>query len=171
MTGKLVLRLRLALRGLVPVTATFALVLIAVVPLGIPYFAPVTPLFTVMAVYYWTIYRPDLLPSYAVFAAGLMQDVLSGEPVGLMALVLLLVHGVCLSQRRVLAGKSFLVGWFGFSLVAAGAAFVSWLLVSIYYTQLVDPLPGAVQLGASVALYPVLAHLFGLGEQRMLRPL
>ena len=35
-------------------------------PLHIPGYAALTPAFTLMAVYHWTIYRPDLLPALAL---------------------------------------------------------------------------------------------------------
>jgi rod shape-determining protein MreD len=51
---------------LIPFTSTLVFVLLSVVPLQIPGFAVVTPAFALMAVYHWTIYRPDLLPPVAV---------------------------------------------------------------------------------------------------------
>ena len=45
------------------------------------------PLF-LMAVYYWSAYRPTLVPLWFVFFMGLLLDLLSGAPIGLNALVL-----------------------------------------------------------------------------------
>ena len=71
-----------------------------------------------MAVYHWAIFRPRLLPAYAVFLAGLLQDILSGAPLGVNALVFLVAYGVVLSQKKFFTGKSFLILWLGFALVA-----------------------------------------------------
>ena len=65
-----------------------------------PGYAALAPAFTLMAVYHWTIYRPDLLPPIGLFAIGLAQDLLTGAPIGVGALMLLLARGAVLRYRR-----------------------------------------------------------------------
>ncbi|MBT4710871.1 MAG: rod shape-determining protein MreD, partial [Alphaproteobacteria bacterium] len=110
-------RLLRILRLLLPGLVTFVAVLLTVLPLGIPFAAVVTPFLSLMAVYYWSIYRPDLLPPAAVFVLGVLQDILTGGPVGLLALVLLLVQALAVSQRRILLGQAFSVEWAGLLLI------------------------------------------------------
>ena len=153
-------RLLRILRTLLPGLVTLLAVLVAVLPLGISFAAVVTPFLSLMAVYYWSIYRPDLLPPAAVFAIGVLQDILTGGPVGLLALVLLLVQALAVSQRRILLGQGFTVEWAGLLLVTAGAGLVSWLLASVYYLALVPPLPFVVQALITAALYPLGSWLF-----------
>ncbi len=162
-------RFESAVRGLTPFILTLLLAMLTVVPLRIPDFAPVTPALTVIAVYYWSIYRPVLLPMAAVFGVGLFQDALAGMPLGLTALVLITVQYVVIAQRRFLHGKTFLVEWWGFMLVMPGAAFLIWLLFSLYFGVLVAPRPLGFQLLLSVALYPCLAWLFSRAQLYLLR--
>ncbi len=169
MTTGLWNRLETAVRGLTPFILTLSLAMLTVVPLRIPDFAPVTPALTMIAVYYWSIYRPDLLPMAAVFAVGVFQDALAGMPLGLTALVLITVQYAVIAQRRFFHGKTFLVEWWGFMLVAPVAAFVSWLLASLYFGTLVAPRPLGFQLLLSVALYPCLAWLFTRAQNYLLR--
>ncbi|MFQ5958821.1 MAG: rod shape-determining protein MreD [Alphaproteobacteria bacterium] len=157
-------------RDLTPFALTLALMLVSVVPLRLPGFAPVTPVVALMAVYYWSIYRPDLFPLAAVFFIGLVQDTLNGTPMGLSSLVLLLVQGVVVSQRRFFHGKAFLVEWWGFMLVAPGAALVTWTLASLYYGVLLVPRPLGFQLLLTIALYPCLTWLFARAQHHLLRP-
>ncbi len=157
------------IRGLTPFILTLSLALLTVVPLRIPDFAPVTPALTVIAVYYWSIYRPDLLPMAAVFGVGFFQDALAGTPLGLTSLVLIMVQYVVIAQRRFFHSKTFLVEWWGFMMVAPGAAFVSWLFASLYFGVLVAARPLGFQLLLSVALYPCIAWLFARVQQYMLR--
>lgn len=149
-----------AARSLLPFVTVILLVVASVVPWHLPGLAPVTPAFSLMAVYYWAIYRPDKLPYAATFAAGLLQDFLSGGPLGMTALVLLLIHGVVASQRTFFHGKPFHVVWWGFSLVAPGAAVVGWVIASAYYGLLVPPLPLLVHVVLTVLLYPLLGFVF-----------
>ncbi len=163
-------RFEMALRGLTPALMTLRGALRAVVPLRIPEFAPITPSLTVIAVYYWGIYRPDLTPMAAIFAVGIVQDTLAGTPLGLTSLVLIVVRAVVVSQRRFFHGKTFLVEWWGFMLVAPGATLLSWVLASLYYGVLVAPRPLGFQLLLTIALYPCLTWLFARAQQHLPRP-
>src|SRR3546814_14355387 len=71
-----------------------------------------------MAVFYWSIFRADLMTMLGAFLIGLFLDLLSGGPLGLNAATLLLIHELGVSQRRVFLGSSFLVNWTAFALVA-----------------------------------------------------
>ena len=169
MRSSLWYRFELAVRGLTPFVVTLSLAVLTIIPLRIPDFAPVTPALTVIAVYYWSIYRPDLLPMAAVFGVGLFQDALAGTPLGLTSLVLILVQYVVIAQRRFFHSKTFLVEWWGFMLVAPVAAFASWLLASLYFAALVAPRPLGFQLLLSVALYPCLVWLLTRIQHLLLR--
>lgn len=154
---------------LAPGALGLLLVLIACLPLGLPHLSIVAPMLPLMAVYYWSIYRPELMPAPVVFVIGLVQDALTGAPMGAGALVLVLVQGVCVSQRRILVGSSFGVGWLGFAMVAAGAAGLGWLVAALFYLSLVNPIPALVQLGLSVLLYPPVAWVMLRAERLMPR--
>ncbi len=156
-------------RALIPTLSTLVLVIIAQLPLAVPYLDRVTPALALIAVYYWSIYRPDLLPAVVVFAIGLIQDLLSGTPVGLTALVLLLVHGIVVSQRRVFLGMTFLVEWWGFLLVASGAAAFAWLAASLLFATLLPPGPVAAQWLLTVGLYPLLTWLISRMRRSLTR--
>ena len=156
-----------ALRSTIPGLLLLLCIFVAALPTGIPQFADITPFLSLMAVYYWSIYRPDLLPVYIVFLAGLVQDVVTGGPIGMMALVLILVHGIGVSQRRVFLGKSFPVEWWGFGLVAIGAGAVAWILTSLYFVHLLDPKFIAVQALLTVAVYPLVTRLFSRASRAL----
>ena len=140
----------------VPGLITLLLVFVGLVPLGIPQSALVVPPLALMAVYYWGIYRPDLLPGIAAFAIGLFYDVLSGGALGFYAFIFLVVRAVMASQRRFFLGKPFLVEWWGFMLVASVAFLTGWVLASLYVGAFVKPGPLAIQALLTMTLYPVL---------------
>lgn len=169
MTSEIFGRIDLWARNLTPFALTLLLVLLSVVPLPIRGYAQVSPALVLAAVYFWSIHRPDLLPAPAVFAAGLTFDLLSGAPVGMTALVLLLTHSVVVSQRRFFLGKSFLVAWWGFMMVAVAAMAAVWILAMIMQGQLLDPLPTVFRYLLTLCLYPALAVLFVLAQRSFLR--
>jgi rod shape-determining protein MreD len=153
-------RLDALARNLTPFGITLILVLLSVVPLHLPVYARVAPVLPVMAVYHWAMHRPTLLPAYAVFLIGFLQDVLTGMPIGINIVVFLTVYGVVLSQRRFFAGKSFLISWLGFALVVAGAAVESWLLVSAFHVTVVDARAVLVQYLMTLGCFPFFAWFF-----------
>jgi len=86
---------------LLPFVTTLLFVFFSVLPLHLPGFAEIAPAFALMAVYHWTIYRPDLLPPFAVFVAGVLLDLLSGTlDFGLSPMSLLIARGVLMGQLK-----------------------------------------------------------------------
>ncbi len=162
-------RLDVIARKLTPFALTLALIVLSVVPTHLPGFARVAPMLAVMAIYHWTLYRPELMPAAALFFLGLLQDSLLGTPLGVNVLVFLTVYGVVLSQRRFFAGKSFLITWLGFALVAAGAAAESWLLVSAFHVTLLEPTAVFYGYILTAGFFPVLAWIFIRWQQAFLR--
>jgi rod shape-determining protein MreD len=142
------------LRAVVPVGTLVLAVALTAVPYGIPFLGPVTPFFALIAIFYWSIHRPEQIPAVAIFMVGVLQDLITGGPPGSIALLLLLVHALAVSQQRILLGQSYLVEWAGFALVALGAAAVGWLLACVYNTALILPWHFLVQALLTVALYP-----------------
>lgn len=156
-------------RHLVPVTVTLLLLLLTALPTHLPGFANIAPILPLMGVYYWAIYRPDLLPAWMAFLIGLLYDITSGTPLGVNALVLLLVQGVAAAQRRFFLGKSFLVAWWAFGLLAAGAMGMAWLLISLLGGQVVDPAPVFFEYLLTMGLFPLLTWLLARTQMAFLK--
>lgn len=143
-------------RQLVPFTLTFLLVMLAAVPLRVPHLQPIAPALSLIAVFYWILYRPDLMPTAAAFLLGLTQDTLSGAPLGVHAAIFVLVHLAVTTQRRFFLGKSFAVLWLGFALVAMGALFLSWVLLALFHLAVPPPVPFAIQALTTIGSFPLL---------------
>ena len=144
---------------LMPISTTALCAIASMIPAHLPAFTAVTPAFTLMAIFHWTLYRPDLLPFSAVFAVGLLLDMLTGAPLGISSLVLLLAHALVLSQREYLLARRFTVIWVGFLAVAAAAAALQWVIVSLFYGMLLDIRAFLFQGVLTVATYPVVSYL------------
>lgn len=157
-------------RRMTPVAMTLLLVVINVLPTQIPGFARVTPLLALIAIYHWTIYRPDLMPAVAIFMIGAFQDLMTGTPPGVHALVFLVVYGAVVSQRRFLVGKSFVITWLGFAVVGGAATLLIWMLVSAFYFSLLDPRALAYQYLLTLGVFPVLGWAFLQWQRAFLRP-
>ncbi|SEH52670.1 rod shape-determining protein MreD [Magnetospirillum fulvum] len=155
-------------RHLIPATATIFLLLLTVVPTRLTVFADIAPMLPLMGVYYWAIYRPDLLPAWLAFAIGLLGDIVGGTPLGANALVLLLVQGTAAAQRRFFLGKSFAVTWWAFGLLAAGAIALDWLLVTLIVGRVVDPAPVLFEYLMTLCCFPLLTWVLARTQMAFL---
>jgi rod shape-determining protein MreD len=156
-------------RLLLPLCLTLLLVLVDAVPTRLPGFTAVAPLLPLIGVYYWAIFRPELLPSSAAFAVGLVNDVVAGTPIGTSSLVYLMARVMTVSQRRFFLGKPFLLVWCGFALVCGGAILLQWGLVSMVFGRMLGLRAVLVELVMTVSFYPLLAWLFARAQLTLMR--
>jgi rod shape-determining protein MreD len=144
---------------LVPTFTILVLALLSVLPLRFPDYAEVAPLLALAGLYYWTIYRPDLLAPAAIFLCGLVLDLLSGAPLGVAALVFLLARVVVVPQRRFFVDRLFPFLWGGFTLLAAVAIAFLWLLGSVLAGVMLDMRAATLQWVLTVACFPAVTYL------------
>ena len=143
----------------IPTLSTIVLLSLTVLPLRVPDYAAVAPLLALAAVYYWTIYRPDLLPPLAVFLAGCVFDLFAGAPLGVTSLILLLARTLVLTQRRFFVNRPFPFVWGGFTLLAAIAIATLWLIGSLLDGAILDMRAAALQWVLTVACFPAAGYL------------
>jgi len=156
-------------RNITPFIIALLLVMISVIPTHLPGFTQVSPLLALIAVYHWGVYRPDLMPSLAVFILGLFQDLIGGGPMGLHAFVLLVMYGMLLTQRRFFYGKSFMVIWLGFAIVASSSIFAYWAIASIYYLKLLQPYSFGFQYIITLTVFPVISWMLVRWQRAFIR--
>ena len=154
---------------LVPFLTTVLFAFFSVIPLDLPGFAVVMPAFALMAVFHWTVYRPDLLPLSAVFVTGLVLDLLNGTPyVGLSALVLLLSRSAVISQRKLFVNRPFAIVWLGFLVLATAVFMLMWVLVSALHGAMIDLRPFIFQAVLTVACYPAASYVLARAQRALL---
>ena len=115
-------------RALTPFGIAVLLALVNGLPSYTKGFVVVAPALPMMAIFLWSVYRPELVPIHAGCTVGLLHDILAGRQAERLASTVS-VGGV--GQRRFLHGKSFLVVWLGFAVVALAAQAATWVAVSV----------------------------------------
>jgi rod shape-determining protein MreD len=146
-------------RQLMPCAMTLAMLIAGVVPLHIPAFESVAPAMPLIAVFYWSLHRPDLMPAWAAFVLGLLQDIFAGLPLGVSACALIAVHAAVNTQRRFFVGKSFGVVWLGFTVVASAAVALSWVLTCVSCGALLAPEAALFQSLITIGVFPILSRV------------
>lgn len=162
-------RLDIIARGLLPAFSVFVLLLINLLPISVPLLSTASPALALMAVFYWSVNRPDLLTGLTAFLLGMIQDLLMGLPLGVSSLVLLLVQTGSASQGRFFHNKPFGVMWWGFALVAVPALLVQWLLSSALIGALLPIKSTMISYVLTALLFPIVAWVLARAQNGLLR--
>ena len=156
--------------SLLPVATTLLAMLLSIAPLHIRGYPEVTPAFALMAAYYWTMYRPDLMPGVALFAIGILQDLLSGGLPGVTAFLLLLCRAILLAHGHRYVNRSFPFLWAGFALLAGGAMLFLWALHSLLAGEILELRSPVSCTVLTISLFPVASSLFGRSQRILTGP-
>ena len=165
MTDDLLERLNIAAKALIPALLSGLLIILSLVPLRSPEVSPITPALGLTAIYYWAVFRPDLLPTWLAFLLGLLQDLLTGAPLGVGVVMMVSMHSLVEIQRRIFVNPSFAMLWLVFAFFAAASLLLAGLLGSLLLGQLLEPRLLLLHYVLTVGVYPCLAWFFGKVQQ------
>lgn len=152
-----------------PFIITFSAVFLSFIPLHLENVESIKPMLVLGSIYYWTIYRPDLLPMLIIFVIGLFQDLLYGAPIGISAFIYLIISFLVGTQRRFFHGKTFGIVWWGFMISAILAVCLDWFIFSII-EQMILPFQSFIfKYLMSIASFPII-FVFMLLLHRLIPP-
>jgi rod shape-determining protein MreD len=163
-------RVNSAAARLLPATTAVLATILTVVPLKVPGYAALTPAFTLMAVYHWTIYRPDLLPPAVLFGVGFAEDLITGGPLGVTSLLLLGARAIVLNYRRYFVNRGFPFVWAGFTILAGVAMFALWALHCLLDATFLDFRSTLFRTVLTVASFPAASFLLGRSQRAIMSP-
>ena len=153
-------KLSWAVRLLVVQGLTLFLLLLNSISFSLPFTGDVRPFFVLMAIYYWAIYRPTLIPPAMVFVIGVLLDFLAGFPIGLHAILLLVVQWAVRDQRVFLMGQPYVMVWIGFVLVCSLFSCAEWLFFWSYAGVMAPLKVVAGNIVLSILFFPLVTLLF-----------
>ncbi len=140
------------------------------VPTALPGQAELRAALAVAAVFFWSLFRPASMPSVAVFATGLLADLLGEWPLGVGTLGLLAVHGAATRLRPALFRQGLPSVWLAFLATAAGVAALGWALSSLLAWRVLPPAPALFQAALSAGLFPPWALLLMRAHRTVAEP-
>lgn len=143
------------------------LMLLNIVSFSVPHAGSFKPFFLLMAIYYWSIYRPTLIPLAYVFILGIIMDLEAGLPVGLSALLLVMCKTIVQRQRAFLMGQPYVTVWIGFALICLVQIVVLWLVTSLQAMAFMPMTSVLVAAGFSILFFPLISFIL-LGVHRIL---
>jgi rod shape-determining protein MreD len=159
------------LSALVPILCGFIAVLFSNLPLSLTNGLVPAPLLALMPIYFWCLVRPDLMTPAAVFAIGLLQDVMAGGPPGIWTLSFVVTYAVIERQREAFAGLSGLAAILGFAAATLVATACAYATVALYYWHLPPVAPIVAELVVTVLFYIPGVFVVGVVHRRLVGPL
>jgi len=135
-----------------------------------PMSAVMKPPLLLMAIYYWSVHRPTLIPVWLVFLGGCLLDVMIGVPVGFNAAVFVLLQWIAIDQRRFLMGQPFMALWLGFCFVSLVAMLMQWVFAGLFMGGWVSLLSLAGPYLISCMIFPLVYAMLHMTHKIMPTP-
>jgi rod shape-determining protein MreD len=133
------------------------LLLVLLANWALPYFSVLKPQLLLIIIYYWSLYRPTLMPPWAIFIGGLLLDLLNPVmPLGTHAASYQLVAALVKPRRRMLIGQSFMVVWVGFALVCIFDMVFKGLAIYLFTSATLDPMVLILNTFITILAFPTL---------------
>lgn len=129
------------------------------------------PLLALMPVYFWCLMRPDMMPPFAAFTIGVLEDFFSGSPPGVWTLSFVVAYALVDRERDVfagLAGAAAIVG-FGATMLVAGS--VAYLVAAFIFGHF-PPLGSiAMEVAMTIIFYLPVLPLLNRIQHHVIGPL
>ena len=152
---------------LAPIALILIFFVLTVIPHQISNFGTIKPDLLLIAIFYWSVHRPGIVKPSICFLTGLLLDILSAFPLGLNALVFVIVQKLISDQRRVFLGQPYYVSWIGFGLICLLANAIK---IGVFYLMN-DALPGMEEIYFNVmitiAIFPIVTILL-IGSHKLM---
>jgi rod shape-determining protein MreD len=158
-----------AARRLLPLLVCLLFLLLGIACTALPGVAGIPPLFGLVAIYYWSVHRPDLLPLSLLFVLGIVADALLRLPFGLSSLSYMGVAQLVQSQRPIFIDQSYLTLWLGFVVVMLLAQGLQWLVLVVLQQHVLPIVPLLLQAGLTLALFPLLVWILIILQRSVVR--
>ncbi|HEY1960996.1 MAG TPA: hypothetical protein VGG69_01145 [Rhizomicrobium sp.] len=156
--------------AIIPALCGLLGVALSAMPVSLTGGAVPPPLLGFMPIYFWCLFRPDLMPVAAVFIIGLSQDLLSGAPPGFWTASFIATYAFVDRQRDSLAGLAGVGTILGFALAALICGMTAYVIAWVYYWHLPPLMPLLIQVAVTMVCYVPALPLLNALQRRIVGP-
>lgn len=121
--------------------------------------------FFLINIYYWSLYRPAILPIWLTFIAGIITDIISGAPLGLNAALFVFLRWAIAHQRLYLTSQTFVVMWLGFCVALAFSLIFQWFVISVIALTFSPIHDFGFAMLSGIAIFPLVVILLHLAHK------
>jgi rod shape-determining protein MreD len=129
------------------------------------------PLFGLMAVYFWCLMRPDLMPPFAAFSIGVLEDFFSGSPPGVWTLAFVVTYALVDRERDAFAGLASFAAILGFGAATMVAGGVAYLVAAFIFGHLPPLTTITMEIATTIIFYIPILPLLNRIHRHLIGPL
>ncbi len=146
-------------KNLYPQLIVLITAFVVCLPSRVPGISAFMPLFLPMTVFFWVLYRPSTMSYWFLFIVGIAYDSVSGLPLCLTSLSLLLIRAIIGNIRTKYIRASLFVIYGQFALWLFFIMFIQWLIISILNYNMAGLNFAFMQYLLSVFAYPMVHYI------------
>lgn len=149
-------------QSILPKLVIVILILLSILPIGLADLSVIYPMLEALCVFFWSVYRPRLLPYWFAFFIGFCWDALYGWPLGVTALGCVGLRFLVVFYREQMVTHHFAAFWRVAGITISFYAVYKWLALSIMYDEILPKQTALLQWAMTMAFYPIFHGLFNM---------
>ena len=115
---------------------------------------------TYVLIYYWVLKKPEILGYGLVFFAGIINDVVTGLPIGISSIDYLILCGIASYFRNITLRPSLINDWIAFVPTIFIINSIRYFILNIFFTLELDYYYLILSSIFTIVLYPVVGFTF-----------
>ena len=143
----------------IPLLISILWEMIVHIPLKMEIGGNARPMMGLMCVYFWIIYRPDIFNLAVVFIFALVCDLLSLAPLGVYLFMYLIMFLAVSNLIKYVSEKTFKILWIGLIVLLLPIMMAGWLMMCIYYAEILPLKSLFFSYLFSISLYPIVGGI------------
>ena len=118
--------------------------------------------FIFILIFFWTLRNPDQLGYFAIFLAGIINDVVIGIPIGISSFCYLLICTITSYIRQITLSPKFINDWLSFLVAVLLINSIQVIILDLIFLYQVDYMDYLINSGFTFLFYPLFFILFNI---------
>jgi len=118
--------------------------------------------FIFILIFFWTLRNPDQLGYFAIFLAGIINDVVIGIPIGISSFCYLLICTITSYIRQITLSPKFINDWLSFIVTVLLINSIQVIILDLIFLYQVDYMSYMINAGFTFLFYPLFFLLFNI---------
>ena len=118
--------------------------------------------FIFILIFFWTLRNPDQLGYFAIFLAGIINDVVIGIPIGISSFCYLLICTITSYIRQITLSPKFINDWLSFLVAVLLINSIHVIILDLIFLYQVDYTSYLINSGFTFLFYPLFFILFNI---------
>ena len=124
--------------------------------------------FIFILIFFWTLRNPDQLGYFAIFLAGIINDVVIGIPIGISSFCYLLICTITSYIRQITLSPKFINDWLSFLVAVLLINSIQVIILDLIFLYQVDYMSYLINSGFTFLFYPLFFIVFNTLNSKIL---